>query len=70
MLKDYKTSALYFEKALTFELDFRREYVEDLVETYGYSLINSGRYSDALILENCIEVYLISPDFHFLMGLI
>lgn len=70
MLKDYKTSSLYFEKALTFELDFRLEYVEDLVETYGYSLINSGRYLDALILENCIEVYLISPDFHFLMGLI
>jgi len=70
MLKEYKTSALYFEKALTFELDFRLEYVEDLVETYGYSLINNGRYSDALILENCLQVYSGLPDFHFLMGLI
>ena len=70
MLKDYTTSALYFEKALSFQLDFRFEYVEDLVETYGYSLINSGRYSEALILENCFEVYSRFADFHFLMGLI
>lgn len=70
MLKDYKTSALYFEKALTFELDFRLEYVEDLIETYGYALINCGRYSDAIILENCFEVYSKSADFYFIMGLI
>lgn len=70
MLKDYKISASYFEKSLTFELDFRLEYVESLVETYGYSLINSGRYSDALVLENCLDIYSKIPDFHFLMGLI
>lgn len=69
-LKDYKTSALYFEKALTFKLDFKLEYVEDLIETYGYCLINSQRYSDALILENYFEVYSKFSDFHFLMGLI
>lgn len=70
MLKDYKTSALYFEKALSFKLDFRLEYVENLVETYGYSLINSEKYPEALVLENCLEVYSKSADFHFLMGLI
>lgn len=70
MLKDYGTSISYFEKALSFELEFKLEYVEDLVETYGYSLINSGRYSDALVLENCFEVYSNFADFHFLMGLI
>lgn len=70
MKKDYKTSNSYFEKALYFQVDFRLEYVEDLIETYGYSLINSGRYSDGLILENCLEVYSNRPDFHFLMGLI
>lgn len=70
MMKDYKTSVLYFEKALSFKLDFRLEYVEDLVETYGYALINSGRYSEALILENCIEIYSELPDFQFVMGLV
>ncbi|AJH01325.2 glycosyl transferase [Clostridium beijerinckii] len=70
MLKDYRTSIFYFEKALCFKLDFKLEYVEDLVETYGYALINSGRYADALVLENCFEVYSRFADFHFLMGLI
>lgn len=70
MLKEYNISALYFEKALSFQLDFKLEYVEDLVETYGYSLINSGRYSDALILEDCLKVYSKLADFHFLMALI
>lgn len=70
MQKEYNNAVLYFEKALSFELDFRLEYVENLVETYGYSLINSGRYSEALILENCFDAYSKAPDFHFLMGLI
>lgn len=70
LLKDYKGASSYFEKALSFDLDYFLEYANDLVETYGYSLINSGRYSDALILENAFEVYKNSPDFLFLMGLI
>ncbi len=51
-------------------MDFRLEYVENLVEIYGYSLINSGRYSYALVLENCFEVYLNSADFYFIIGLV
>ncbi|AKN33932.1 glycosyl transferase [Clostridium carboxidivorans P7] len=70
MLKDYKTADLYFEKALTFELNYYLEYVSDLVETYGYSLINSRRYSDALIIENASEIYTNNPDFQFVMGLV
>ncbi|MDP4176898.1 MAG: glycosyltransferase [Bacillota bacterium] len=70
MLEKYKTSALYFEKALSLQIDYRLEFVEDLVETYGYSLINSERYEDALILENFIKIYLNFADFHFIMGLI
>lgn len=70
LLKDYKSAASYFEKALEFDLDYFLEYVSDLVETYGYSLINSGRYSDALILENISEIYKNNPDFLFAMGLI
>lgn len=68
LLKDYKSASSYFEKALVFDLDYFLEYVSDLVETYGYSLINSGRYSDALILENVLEIYKNNPDFLFLMG--
>ncbi|MVX62329.1 glycosyltransferase [Clostridium chromiireducens] len=70
MLRDYIASASYFKKALEFELNFDLEYVEDLIETYGYSLINSERYSEALMLEKCIGIYSKYPDFNFLMGLI
>lgn len=70
MMKNYITACLYFEKAMTFELDLRLEYVEDLIETYGYALINSGKYSKAMNLENYLEVYINSADFHFIMGLI
>lgn len=70
LFKAYKSATLYFEKALSFDLDYYLEYVNDLVETYGYSLVNSGRYSEALILENVYEIYNNSPDFLFLMGLI
>lgn len=70
VLKDYKTSSRYFENALSFQLDFKLEYVEDLIETYGYCLINSERYSDCLALENFIDFYSQSADFHFVMGLI
>jgi glycosyltransferase involved in cell wall biosynthesis len=70
MIKDYVTSCSYFEKALSFQLDSRLEYVEDLIETYGYALINSSRYSDAMNIENYLEFYSNSADFHFLLGLI
>lgn len=70
MLKDYKSATLYFEKALAFDLDYFLEYVSDLVETYGYSLLNSERYSDALVLEQVSEFYRNNPDYLFLMGLI
>lgn len=70
LFKDYKTSSLYFEKALCYDLDYHLEYVYDLIETYGYSLINSERYSDSLIIEKVTEIYKNNADFHFLMGLI
>lgn len=70
MMKEYITSCSYFGKALTFELDSRLEYIEDLIETYGYALINSGKYFEAMNLENYLDLYKNSSDFHFIMGLI
>lgn len=69
VMKDYINSVQYFEKALEYNIDCRLEYIEDLIQTYGYSLINAGLYSKALILQQFIEVYN-NADFHFLMGLI
>ncbi|MGM0444673.1 MAG: tetratricopeptide repeat protein [Fibrobacterota bacterium] len=59
-----------FETALALKPDTALEYVQDLVESYGYSLLRTGAYADALSLESyrgrCAE----TADFQFLLGLI
>jgi tetratricopeptide (TPR) repeat protein len=66
---DFESAIIYFERALKLEPNYRLEYVEDLVESYGYSLINAGRYKEALSIERFGEFY-ITPNYYFLMGLI
>ena len=70
MLGDYPRACEYFEKGLEYDLDPRLEYVSDMVETYGYALINSSRAQDALMFENIYDEFGYTADFHFLMGLI
>lgn len=70
MLKDFKKACNCFEKSLSYSLDYRLEYVEDLVETYGYSLVECGEYDSALHIKDYFHYYKNSPDFLFLMGII
>lgn len=70
MLKDFVTTVAYFEKALTFKLNYKLEYVSDLVESYGYALINAERYAEAMNIKKYFKYYKNNPDFSFLMGLI
>ena len=65
--KEYKKANIYFEKALSYKIDYNLEYVMNLIETYGYSLINSGKYKEALELKQ-YERYYNNADFYFLMG--
>ena len=70
MSKDYKKSCFYFESALQFNPNFKLEYVVDLIETYGYALLNSQQEQKALMFENIYDDFGVSADFKFLMGLI
>lgn len=70
MLKDYGNAVSAFEDALEFDIDIKLEYVEDLVETYGYALLNNKLYSDALKILNIIDNFEDSCDFSFLIALI
>lgn len=70
MLRDFEKACNYFEKSLSCNLDFRLEYVEDLIETYGYSLIESGKYNLALNIKEYDKYYNNSADFIFLLGII
>lgn len=60
----------YFDKGLGFDLNPKLEYVIDMVETYGYALLNSGQEQAALSFENIYQEFGTSADFQFLMGLI
>lgn len=70
MKKQYKTASDYFKTALNYVNDFRLEYVEDLIETYGYSMLNSGQTKNALKIGDYEKYYNLSADFNFLIGLI
>lgn len=52
MAEDYMQACEYFSQGLSYDLNPRLEYVIDMVETYGYALINSGHAGEALFFEN------------------
>ena len=70
MAEDYNEACFWFAHGLGYDLEPKLEYVIDMVETYGYALINSGRAEEALFFENIYEEFGDSADFQFLMGLI
>ncbi|WP_038900945.1 glycosyltransferase [Dickeya dadantii] len=67
--RDYSSAIDYFRQALRFETNFTYEYTEDLVETYGYALINQGDYATAMDILH-YESHYSSTDFIFLKALI
>lgn len=70
MAQDYATACDYFSQGLVHDLNPKLEYVIDMVETYGYALINSGQAETSLFFENIYEEFGNSADFQFLKGLI
>lgn len=70
MAGNYAEACVYFSCALSFDLNPKLEYVIDMVETYGYALINNGQASDALFFESIQNEFGNTADFQFLMGLI
>lgn len=70
MEEEYEKACEYFGQALYFDLDPRLEYVQDMVESYGYALINTEQYETALQMINIYDEFSHSADFLFLIGLI
>lgn len=68
--EEYELACGYFAEGLSYELEPKLEYVIDMVETYGYALLNSGQAETALFFENIYEEFGNCADFKFLMGLI
>lgn len=70
MAEDYEEACGYFSRGLSYDLNPGLEYVIDMVETYGYALINSNQPQKAMFFENIYREFGNSADFQFLMGLI
>ncbi|ASW43116.1 MAG: glycosyltransferase [Epulopiscium sp.] len=70
MNDNFKEAKYNFETALSFNLDTKFEYVQDLIETYGYSLIKLEEYKNSMKLLNLYNEYKNSADFIFLIALI
>ncbi|OOM16266.1 glycosyltransferase family 2 protein [Clostridium saccharobutylicum] len=70
MKKIYKSAYEYFKISLSIVNNFTYEYVEDLVESYGYTLLNMNLFYEAKELVEFKELYIKSPDFIFLLALI
>lgn len=69
MQKEYAAAARYFEEGLSFDLEPKLEYVQDMVETYGYTLLNQGRHKEMLFLKEIYHEFALSADYVFLTGL-
>ncbi|VYU41755.1 Chondroitin synthase [Clostridium tertium] len=68
--KDYDKAYDSFVKSIELSTDFKFEYTEDLIESYGYTLIKCEKYEKAMELKKYRVYYDKSPDYNFVMGLI
>lgn len=69
-LEDYENALPYFERALELDVNEQEDYVQTMVESYGYCLLYLKQYSRALELEGIYSIFSKHADFVFLMGLI
>ncbi len=70
VMKDYTSACNYFDAGLSCNIDPALTYVQDMIEAYGYCLLELKDYQTALNLSNVYELFASQTDFVFLMGLI
>ena len=69
-LRDYENALSYFDLGLAMDVNPALDYVQTMVESYGYTLLDLKRYAEALNLLGVYDVFSKRADFVFLMGLI
>lgn len=69
-LKAYEKAYEWFQLGLVMDVNPELDYIQKMVESYGYCLLNLKRYEEALQLLNVYDVFAVTADFVFLMGLI
>ncbi len=66
--KDYEIAERYFNQVINFDLDTNLEYVQDMIECYGYTLINQDKCKEAMELLGVYSEFSNCADFVFLVG--
>ena len=69
-LKDYEKAYEWFNLGLSMDVEPALDYVQGMVESYGYCLLELKRFEEALQLEGIYDIFAVRADFVFLMGLI
>lgn len=69
-LKDYEKAYEWFNLGLSMDVEPHLDYVQGMVESYGYCLLEMKRFDEALQLEGIYDIFAVRADFVFLMGLI
>ncbi len=69
-IQDYNNAISYFEKAMEQSLDTRLNYVRSMISTFGYCLIYTEQYANALMLEGVYDDFCDDADYNFVLGLI
>ncbi len=65
---DYETAFQYFDKGFFLDVDESLEYIQQMIVSYGYSMLYTGRIDKALSLANVYDAFCSNADFVFLMG--
>ena len=69
-LHDYEQALSYLDAGLAMDVDPALDYVQTMVESYGYTLLDLNRRQEALNLLGIYDEFAGRADFVFLMGLI
>jgi hypothetical protein len=69
-LHDYEKAFYYLDLGLSMDVDPGLDYVQTMVESYGYTLLDLHRNKDALNLLAVYDEFAVRADFVFLIALI
>ena len=70
VMNNHAMAARYFDLGLSMDVNPALNYVQEMMESYGYCLIELKQYQKALSLEAVYDDFAKRADFCFLMGLI
>lgn len=69
-LNDLEKAAHYYQKGLELNADPHSAFVQSMIETYGYCLVELSRYDTAMRLKDKYQLFSHRADFVYLMGML